>query len=126
MLVAIIFSPTVYLLFRPECLLSSDCELRYACVNQKCADPCPGTCGANAECKVSTIKIYYRYLARHFNYNGEGLSSGGLSMQSLNYPFFLSNDLHQSGNRIVTLFNCGILIPLFQFYSRISFGAGMV
>ena len=50
-----IFADYVHLLFRPECLLSSDCELRYACVNQKCADPCPGTCGANAECKVSII-----------------------------------------------------------------------
>ena len=37
---------------RPECLLSSDCGLSQACVRQKCVDPCPGTCGTNAECKV--------------------------------------------------------------------------
>ena len=37
---------------RPECLLSSECPLTMACVQQKCVDPCPGTCGANAECKV--------------------------------------------------------------------------
>ena len=23
-----------------------------ACMNQKCRDPCPGSCGANAECRV--------------------------------------------------------------------------
>jgi hypothetical protein len=37
---------------RPECLLSSDCGLSQACVRQACVDPCPGTCGTNAECKV--------------------------------------------------------------------------
>ena len=37
---------------RPECLLSSECQLSQACVQQKCVDPCPRTCGANAECKV--------------------------------------------------------------------------
>ena len=31
---------------------SSDCPLSQACVQNKCKDPCPGTCGANAECKV--------------------------------------------------------------------------
>ena len=37
---------------RPECLLSSECQLTKACVQQHCVDLCPGTCGANAECKV--------------------------------------------------------------------------
>ena len=37
---------------RPKCLLSSECQLTKACVQQRCLDPCPGTCGANAECKV--------------------------------------------------------------------------
>ena len=38
---------------RPECLLSYDCPADKACVNSRCADPCPGTCGVNAECRVS-------------------------------------------------------------------------
>ena len=33
-----------------------------------------------------------------------------LSMQSNKYPFFKFNGLHQSGNRVVILANCGILI----------------
>ena len=36
----------------PECLLNYDCSLALACINTKCLDPCPGTCGINAECTV--------------------------------------------------------------------------
>lgn len=37
---------------RPECTISADCPQNKACINQKCADPCPGTCGINARCQV--------------------------------------------------------------------------
>ncbi|XP_066901548.1 neurogenic locus notch homolog protein 1-like, partial [Halyomorpha halys] len=37
---------------RPECVVSSECASNKACVNQKCIDPCPGTCGQNAQCQV--------------------------------------------------------------------------
>jgi len=37
---------------RPECVANSDCDRSRACVNNKCVDPCPGTCGLNAECTV--------------------------------------------------------------------------
>lgn len=37
---------------RPECVVSSECPSDKACVNQKCVDPCPGTCGINAQCKT--------------------------------------------------------------------------
>lgn len=37
---------------RPECVTSAECALNRACVNQKCMDPCPGTCGLNAQCQV--------------------------------------------------------------------------
>lgn len=37
---------------RPECILGSDCPSTSACVNQKCVDPCPGTCGSNSDCRV--------------------------------------------------------------------------
>lgn len=37
---------------RPECVLSTDCAPNLACVNNKCKDPCPGTCGPNAQCQV--------------------------------------------------------------------------
>lgn len=37
---------------RPECVTSSECPLNEACIHQKCIDPCLGTCGENAQCRV--------------------------------------------------------------------------
>lgn len=37
---------------RPECVSNGECSTNLACINQKCRDPCPGSCGANAECRV--------------------------------------------------------------------------
>lgn len=39
---------------RPECVVNSDCPFNKACVQYKCQDPCPGTCGTNAECHVAS------------------------------------------------------------------------
>lgn len=37
---------------RPECVISSDCSLNEACINQRCRNPCEGGCGLNAICNV--------------------------------------------------------------------------
>lgn len=37
---------------RPECISNSECASNLACVNNKCKDPCPGSCGSNTECRV--------------------------------------------------------------------------
>lgn len=37
---------------RPECVANSDCPSHFACLNNKCKDPCPGVCALNAECHV--------------------------------------------------------------------------
>jgi len=37
---------------RPECISNSECLSQQACINQKCRDPCPGSCGRNAECRT--------------------------------------------------------------------------
>lgn len=37
---------------RPECTMNSDCARVKSCINQKCRDPCPGTCGQGARCDV--------------------------------------------------------------------------
>ena len=37
---------------RPECTIHSDCLSHLACVGLKCVDPCPGSCGQNADCRV--------------------------------------------------------------------------
>lgn len=37
---------------KPECIVDSECAQTRACVNQICKDPCPGSCGYNAECRT--------------------------------------------------------------------------
>jgi hypothetical protein len=37
---------------RPECVVSAECAQNEACSNQKCIDPCKGTCGVGAKCSV--------------------------------------------------------------------------
>jgi len=37
---------------RPECVNSAECPSNLACINEKCQDPCPGSCGVNAKCSV--------------------------------------------------------------------------
>lgn len=37
---------------RPECSSNNECLRDLACINFKCKDPCPGSCGINARCLV--------------------------------------------------------------------------
>lgn len=37
---------------RPQCVTNSDCPSHYACLNNKCKDPCNSVCALNAECRV--------------------------------------------------------------------------
>lgn len=37
---------------RPECTMNAECPRSKACSNQRCIDPCPGTCGQGARCDV--------------------------------------------------------------------------
>lgn len=37
---------------RPECTINAECSSNLACINDKCKDPCPGSCGINARCSV--------------------------------------------------------------------------
>lgn len=41
-----------YIECRPECVLNTECPSNRACINNKCVDPCPGTCGDLASCIV--------------------------------------------------------------------------
>jgi hypothetical protein len=38
---------------RPECVSNSECDRSKACIHQKCQDPCPGSCGLEALCRVA-------------------------------------------------------------------------
>lgn len=37
---------------RPECISNSECPSQFACINQKCKNPCIGSCGSGADCYV--------------------------------------------------------------------------
>jgi len=37
---------------RPECSINPECQSNWACIREKCQDPCPGSCGAGAQCVV--------------------------------------------------------------------------
>lgn len=37
---------------RYECIINSECPLDKSCINRKCVDPCPNSCGIHANCKV--------------------------------------------------------------------------
>lgn len=37
---------------RPECVSNSECPSTLACINLRCVDPCPNTCGINGRCEV--------------------------------------------------------------------------
>lgn len=50
---------------RPECVANSDCPQHLACRNQRCTDPCPGTCGYLAECKVVQHNAICSCIAGH-------------------------------------------------------------
>lgn len=38
---------------RPECTTNSECSRSLACINERCVDPCVGSCGSFATCYVS-------------------------------------------------------------------------
>lgn len=37
---------------RPECTIHAECPSNKACQRERCRDPCPGSCGAYADCRV--------------------------------------------------------------------------
>jgi hypothetical protein len=36
----------------PECSVDDECPNDKACIGFKCKDPCPGSCGIEASCRV--------------------------------------------------------------------------
>lgn len=58
-------------LCKPECLVSSDCPTRQACIKRKCKNPCPGVCGQNTDCQVINHSPICSCISR---YTGDPLS----------------------------------------------------
>lgn len=56
---------------RPECSINAECPGNLACQNEKCVDPCPGSCGFNADCTVANHVALCNCLA---GYTGDPFS----------------------------------------------------
>lgn len=50
---------------RPECTTNSECPRNLACLNERCRDPCPGTCGSYATCTVNNHQSICRCLDQY-------------------------------------------------------------
>lgn len=70
---------------RPECTINPECSGNFACINQKCADPCPGSCGPNAQCVVVNHNAVCSCNAGH---SGDPFS-GCFPMQGRNFSFIM-------------------------------------
>lgn len=57
---------------RPECTLNSDCPRNLACINEKCKDPCPGSCGSYTTC---TVNNHQPICTCYEQYTGDPFSS---------------------------------------------------
>lgn len=76
---------------RPECVLNTDCARNKACLNNKCLNPCPGTCGINAECHVNNHAPACTCLS---GYTGNPLRSCHLIPLSSKISYFLIHLLY--------------------------------
>lgn len=56
---------------RPECTSNSECRGNMACINQRCQDPCQGSCGSYTTCIVNNHRPICRCLQ---GYTGDPFS----------------------------------------------------
>lgn len=67
---------------RPECNVNSDCDKNEACSNQKCINPCLGTCGIGAICEVIN---HYPFCKCPPRYTGNPSTRCSIIRKSQNY-----------------------------------------
>lgn len=94
---------------RPECTGNSECPNHFSCINQRCQDPCPGSCGENAECKILNHNVvctcFYGYegdptygcslipltcKSQHILFNNKLINSFAQNLATLNTPIVYS------------------------------------
>lgn len=98
---------------RPECVLNSDCPSNRACIRNKCEDPCPGTCGQNADCQVvnhlPSCTCRLGYTGDPFRYcNIQADPRKNLNLQNIFHnhlltikPFFIMISIHKINKFII-------------------------
>lgn len=65
---------------RPECTTNTDCPGNLACQNEKCKDPCPGSCGLQATCIVVAHSPHCSCMP---GYTGDPFSGCSPAIQSI-------------------------------------------
>lgn len=106
---------------RPECVVNSDCAMNLACVNERCKDPCPGSCGPNAECRVASHAPYCQCLN---GYSGDPfigcIKVVAVQSKLLSNKHKIHNTFSQNNNIDLHIFtNLSFDITSFQYLSYI-------
>lgn len=65
---------------RRECTTSEDCPSNKACMNYKCNDPCPGSCGSNTQC---VVRLHSPMCSCQDGYTGDPFTSCYLIPQAV-------------------------------------------
>ena len=73
---------------KPECSNNNECPNQLACINQKCRDPCPGSCGNSAECRVVSHTPVCTCLV---GYTGDPFTQCNIQQSKYIYDFFFNN-----------------------------------
>lgn len=55
-----------------ECTTNDDCSMEKACINYKCKDPCPGSCGINTVC---VVRLHSPMCSCEEGYSGDPFTS---------------------------------------------------
>lgn len=71
---------------RPECSINAECPGNLACLNERCKDPCPGSCGVHATC---VTRNHRPQCTCEIGYTGDPFSGCSIVQQS-NLGFFYS------------------------------------
>lgn len=87
---------------RPECTINEECPGNLACQNERCRDPCPGSCGIHASCVV--VK-HAPMCSCHSGFTGDPFAGCSpvpsktlLLFRCLAHSFFLSGSASLSGS----------------------------
>lgn len=88
---------------RPECTINPECSPQFACMQQRCRDPCIGLCGLNAQCSVVNHHAVCACIA---GYNGNPFSACERVPEGEYISIRFSNFLNYNFSTIFSPFAC--------------------
>lgn len=76
---------------RPECTIDSECSRHLSCQRERCRDPCPGSCGPLAICRVVNHNPVCTCLPGHIGDPFSGCTQAPTSKAKLPTPTSFTN-----------------------------------